>query len=105
MIMLIEQSLLKGIILETVGQHVITAMTKDIIMRNRRSITSEDTILNIITIIITGRLQDTIIVINTIIIIHTGMAFGFFGGATKFFGDLTLQPTANRNMLYLCCMI
>jgi hypothetical protein len=62
-------------------------------MRNDRSIPSEDTIIEAVPIIITGRHQDTIIITArhqdtiivsiTIILIHTATAFGFFGGATR----------------------
>jgi hypothetical protein len=109
----IKRNLLKVPIIATVGHRIIATTTKGIIMRNDRGIPSGDTILNIVTIIITGRFKDTIIVITTIIIIHTVMAFGFFGGATRIgfkttsnlFGGLALQPTVKCNMLWFRCMV
>jgi hypothetical protein len=99
----IKRNLLKVPIIATVGHRIIAATTKGIIIRNDRGIPLGDTMLNIVTIIITGRFKDTIIVITTIIIIRTVTAFGFFGGATNLFGGLALQPTVKRNMLWFRC--
>jgi hypothetical protein len=79
----IKRNPLKVTIIATVGHRITATTTKGIIMRNDRGIPSEDTLVNILAILITGRLQDTIIVITTIILIHTVTAFGFFGGATR----------------------
>ena len=79
----IKRNLLKVTIIATVGLRIIAATTKGIIMRNDRSIPSEDTLVDAVPIIITGRHQDTIIVSITIIFIHTATAFGFFGGANR----------------------
>ena len=91
--MVIKRNPLKVPIIAKIGHRNTATTTKGIIMRSDRGIPSEDTLVNIVailitgrpqdTIIITGRRQDTIIAITTIILIHTVTAFGFFGGATR----------------------
>ena len=66
-----------------VAHRIMGTTTEGIIMRNDRSITLEDTIGDITVIIITGRITDTIIIIATIITIHTVLVFGFFGGTNR----------------------